>query len=131
MGHPNAELMSKSTQLLNSGDFQGFLALHTEDVVMHVAGHGPLSGDHHGRDGIAASFQKEMELLDAPAEFEPHDDLASDKHAVTLTIQKLRRGGRSLEVRQTIIAHVRDGMFSEIWVIPEDQAAFDEFFSDH
>jgi ketosteroid isomerase-like protein len=66
MGHPHAELMRKASELLNAGDFPGFLALHTEDVVMHVPGNGPLSGDHRGQDRIAAVFQKEMELLDAP-----------------------------------------------------------------
>lgn len=129
MEHPNAELMRKSAELLNAGDMPGFLALHTDDVVMHVPGSGPLSGDHRGRDEIAAVFQKEMELLDAPPQFEPHDDLGSDDHAVSLVIQKLQRGGRRLEVRQTIVAHVRDGKFSEVWALPEDQAAFDEFFS--
>jgi ketosteroid isomerase-like protein len=94
--HPNAQLMRKAGELLNAGDFQGFLDLHTEDVVMHVPGAGPLAGDHH---------------------------------AVSLVIQKLRRGGRTLEGRQTVIAHVREGKFSEVWFQPEDQAAFDEFFA--
>jgi uncharacterized protein len=129
MAHPNAQLMRKSGELLNDGDFQGFFELRTDDVVMHVPGTGPLAGDHHGREGIAAVFQKEASFLDAPPEFEDHDDLGSDQHAVGLVVQRLRRGGRTLEGRQTIIAHVRDGKFSEVWFQPEDQAAFDEFFS--
>lgn len=129
MEHPNAQLMRKAGELLNAGDFPGFLELHTEDVVMHVPGSGPLSGDHRGREGIAAVFQKEMSLLDAPPEFERHDDLGSDQHAVSLVVQRLRRGGRTLEGRQTVVAHVREGRFSEVWSQAEDQAAFDEFFA--
>ena len=86
-------------------------------------------GDYRGRDAIAAEMQKEMELLDGPPAVQPHDDLASDQHAVSLVIQTLRRGGRSLEVRTTVIAHVKDGLFSEVWLQPEDQAAYDEFFA--
>jgi uncharacterized protein len=127
--HPNAQLMRKAGELLNAGDVPGFLELHTEDVVMHVPGGGPLSGDHRGRDGIAAVFQQEMSLLDAPPEFEDHDDLGSDDHAVSLVVQRLRRGGRTLEVRQTIVAHVRGGKFSEVWVHPGDPAAFNEFLA--
>src|SRR5438874_6714183 len=52
MEHPNAALMRKVDKLLTSGDFAGFLALHTEDAVMHVPGNGPLSGDDRGRDGV-------------------------------------------------------------------------------
>ena len=55
--------------------------------------------------------------------------LGSDDHAVSLVIQRLRRGGRTLEGRQTVIAHVREGKFSEVWFQPDDQAAFDEFFA--
>jgi ketosteroid isomerase-like protein len=50
MEHPNAALMHKADELLDAGDFPAFLALHSEDVVMHVPGNGPLSGDHHGTD---------------------------------------------------------------------------------
>jgi hypothetical protein len=67
--------------------------------------------------------------LDAPPQFERHDDLGSDHHAVSLVIQRLQRGGRTLEGRQTVIAHVREGKFSEVWFQPEDQAAFDDCFA--
>jgi len=127
--HPNAALMRKVDELLGAGDFAGFLALHTEDAVMHVPGNGPLSGDYRGRDGIAGAFQKEMSFLDAPPQFECHDILGSDEHAVELVTQRLQRAGRTLQGRQTIVAHVRDGMLSEVWFQPEDQAAFDEFFA--
>jgi uncharacterized protein len=127
--HPNAELMRKASELLNAGDVPGFLALHTDDVVMHIPGRGPLAGAYRGRDGIGASMQKEMELLDGPPTVQPHDDLASDEHAVSLVIQTLLRGGRTLEVRTTVISHVRDGLFSEVWLQPEDQAAYDDFFA--
>ena len=86
---------------------------------MHVPGTSPLAGDHRGRDGVAAVFRKEMSLLDAPPEFEDHDDLGSDRHAVKLVTQRLRRGGRMFEGRQTMVAHVRDGKFSEVWFQPE------------
>ena len=129
MEHPNAALMRRAGELLNVGDFGGFLALHTDDVVMHVPGESSLAGDHKGREGIAAVFQKEASMLDGPPQFSPHDDLGSDNHAVSLVIQTLRRKGRTLQLRQTIVAHVRDGMLSEVWFQPEDQVAFDEFFA--
>jgi ketosteroid isomerase-like protein len=121
--------MRRAGELLNVGDFEGFLALHTDDVVMHVPGDSPLAGDHKGREGVAAVFQKEMSMLDGPPEFMRHDDLGSDDHAVSLVIQTLSRNGRTLQARQTIVAHVRDGMFCEVWIQPENQATFDEFFA--
>jgi ketosteroid isomerase-like protein len=129
MEHPNATLMHKADEALLAGDFPSFLALHTEDVIMHIPGSGPLSGDHKGRDGIAAVFQQEMAMLDAPPETVPLDDLGSDDHAAGVFIQRMQRAGRTYEGLQVVIARVRDGQLSEIWFRPQDQAAFDEFFT--
>ncbi|WP_412543020.1 nuclear transport factor 2 family protein [Longispora sp. K20-0274] len=115
-------------QKLMSGDFGGFLGMHTEDVVMHVPGNSPLAGDHVGRNGLAAVFQRELSMLDSPPEFVPLDDLGSDDHASSVTIQRMRRNGESYEGLQVILARVRDGQLAEVWFRPEDQEAFDRFF---
>lgn len=129
MEHPNATLMHKVDEALLAGDFPAFLALHTPDAVMHIPGSGPLSGDHYGRDGIAAVFQQEMSMLDAPPEMVPLDDLGSDDHAGAVLIQRMRRAGRTYEGLQVVVARVRDGQLSEVWFRPQDQAAFDEFLT--
>lgn len=129
MEHPNAVLMRKVDEALLAGDFAGFLAFHTEDVVMHVPGTSTLSGDHVGRDGIAMLFQRELSMLDGPPEVVPLDDLGSDDHAAALVIQRMQRGGRSYEGLQVVVARVRDGQLSEVWLRPEDQAVFDDFFA--
>ena len=129
MEHPNAALMRKVDQALLSGDFAGFLALHTADVVMHIPGGSRMSGDHVGRDGIAAVFQREMAMLDAPPEVVPLDALGSDDHAASLVMQRMHRGGRSYEGVQVVVARVTDGQLSEVWFRPEDQAGFDAFFA--
>jgi ketosteroid isomerase-like protein len=130
MRHPNAELMRTVDELLLRGDFPGFLAMHAENAVMHVPGHGPLSGDHHGRDGIAAVFQQELSMLDDPPRLESVDQLGSDDHAVSIVIQRMRRGGTEYAGRQTVLARVDSGRLAEVWFLPEDQAAFDAFFAE-
>lgn len=130
MQHPNAVLMRKVDDALVAGDFAGFLALHTDDVVMHVPGRSPLAGDHVGRQALAAVFQHEMSLLDAPPEIVVLDDLGSDDHAASVVIQRMHRDGRAYEGVQLVLARVRDGQLAEVWFRPEDQAAFDGFFAD-
>lgn len=129
MEHPNAAVMRRVDEALLAGDFAGFLALHTEDVVMHIPGRSPLAGDHVGRDAVATVFQRQMSMLDSPPEFVPLDDLGSDDHAAALVIERMQRGGRSYEGLQVIIARVRDGQLSEVWVRNEDQATFDDFLA--
>jgi uncharacterized protein len=130
MRHPNADLIHTVDELLLSGDFPGFLAMHTEDVVMHVPGRSPLAGDHHGREGIAAVFQRELSMLDEPPRMEQVDQLGSDNHAISIVIQLIRRDGRDYAGRQTVVTRVEGGKLAEVWFLPEDQAAFDAFFTE-
>jgi ketosteroid isomerase-like protein len=129
MEHPNAALMRRVDEALLTGNFATFLALHTEDAVMHVPGTSPLAGDHYRRDGLAAVFEKEMALLDAPPEMVVLDDLGSDDHAAAVVIQRMQRAGRSYEGMQVVLARVREEKLAEVWFRPEDQQAFDEFFA--
>jgi ketosteroid isomerase-like protein len=129
MAHPNEELMRKATDLLNQGDAEAFLDLHTDDVVVHITGRNAASGDFKGKGEVATSLQQQMALLDGPPEFEIHDVLATGDHGVVLGRQRATRKGKTLESTVTVVAHVQDGKFSEIWVTSTDPYAEDEFFA--
>jgi ketosteroid isomerase-like protein len=129
MAHPNEELMRRATDLLNEGNAEAFLDLHTDDVVVHITGRNPASGDFKGKGEVASSLQRQMEMLDQPPEFEIHDVLATDEHGVVLGRQRGTRKGKTLESSVTVVAHVRNGKFSEIWVASTDPYAEDEFFA--
>jgi uncharacterized protein len=129
MEHENAALMHRVDEALRTGDFPGFLAMHADDVVMHVPGTSPLAGDHVGREGIAALFQEELSMLDGPPEMVPLDDLGSDDHAASIMMQRMHRNGHDYEGLQVVVARVRDGHLAEVWFRPQDQVAFDGFFA--
>jgi ketosteroid isomerase-like protein len=129
MAHPNEDLVRSATEALNQGDAQTFLDMHADDVVVHVTGRNALSGDFKGKGEVGASFQTQMEMFDAPPEFEIHDVLANDEHAVVLGVQRATRGGRTLETKATVVLHVRGGKFTEIWVTSTDPYAEDEFLA--
>lgn len=129
MAHPNEELLRKATDALNAGDVEAFLGMHTDDVVLHVTGRNALSGDFKGKAELASSLQQQIGMLDSPPEFELHDVLATNEHGVVLGRQRATRAGRTLEVDTVVVAHVRDGRFSEIWVTSNDPYAEDEFFA--
>jgi ketosteroid isomerase-like protein len=61
---------------------------------------------------------------------EIHDVLASDDHVVVLQTTRGERDGHgSLEDREAIVLHVRDGTIVEVWEHPGDVYAMDAFFS--
>jgi ketosteroid isomerase-like protein len=129
VAHPNEELARGATDALNRGDAQAFLDMHADDVAVHITGRNALSGDLKGKGELGASFQKQLEMFDAPPDFEIHDVLANDEHVVILGTQRAARGGRTLESKATVVAHIRDGKFTELWVTSIDPYAEDEFLA--
>lgn len=129
MAHPNEDVLRRATDALNAGDLETFLGFHTEDVVLHITGRNPYSGDFRGRDELAGLFQRQMEALDGPPQFELHDILANDEHGVILGISKVTRDGKTLETNTSVILHLRDGQAAELWVSSTDPYAEDEFFA--
>lgn len=129
MAHPNEEVARAATEALSKGDMEGFLAQHTDDVVIHFPGRGPMAGDRRGKDDMALLFQRQMEFLDAPPELENHDILANDDHAVALNRVRASRGGRTLEQEQVVVMHFRDGKIAETWLHFSKQQEMDELAS--
>ena len=129
MAHPNEEVARSATEAISKRDIEGFLSHHTDDVVLHFPGRGPMAGDYRGKDGLAQMFQKQMEILDAPPQIENHDILASDDHAVVLNKVRATRGDKTLDQNQVVVMHITGGKISEVWLQFSEQQAMDEFAS--
>ena len=128
MAHPNEELMRRATDALNAGDLDTFLGFHADDAVVHVTGRNQFSGDVHGKEEIAQLLGRQAQALDEPPHFELHDVIAGDDHGVILGTQRTTRGGTTLESRTAILLHIKDGKATELWVLPVDPYAEDEFW---
>ena len=100
-----------------------------EDIVWHVPGHNPVSGDYHGIE----EFTKLMPSRMAPLtrwEFEVHDIMVNGSHVVVTINLKGERKGRKVDLRGSHIMRMNDqGQVAEGWGFLNDQDALDEFFS--
>ena len=124
--HPNEDLLRREYDAFARGDVASLDDIFADDIVYHVPGHNPFSGDHRGKEAVYELFR-----LDRRASFrsEIHDILANDRHAVALTVVKGARQGRVLEDITVHVVHVVDGKITEAWFFPGDQAASDAFWS--
>jgi ketosteroid isomerase-like protein len=129
MAHPNEEVARSASEALSKGDMEGFLNLHTDDTVVHFPGRGPMAGDHRGKDGVAQMFQQQMQILDSPPQIENHDILANDDHVVVLNKTWGTRNGKTLELNQVVVMHIKGGKIVEVWLHFSDQQALDEMAS--
>jgi uncharacterized protein len=55
--------------------------------------------------------------------------LADDRHTVGLHLATGEREGQTLEDREVLVFHIRDGKVVEVWQYLENQYTYDEFFS--
>ena len=126
MTHPNADLLRRNDEAMERGDIDAFFAMYAEDVVFHVGGTSGLAGDHKGRDQARELFGRFMEAA-GEYSFANHAYLADDEHGVVLQEGTFRKDGNVLTVKEVFVAHFRDGLISEMWYLPGDQAALDAF----
>ncbi|MDX6368253.1 MAG: uncharacterized protein QOK30_3329 [Nocardioidaceae bacterium] len=127
--HPNLDLMRRGYAAYTSGDLQTIEQLFADDVVWHVSGRSPISGDYTGKQEVFGFFGKLQELSGGTSRVEVHDLLADDDHGVAIVTQSASREGRTYEGRVTHVLHLRDGKVTEFWDAYVDQYASDEFWA--
>jgi len=129
MGHPNESFARDAFAAINAADVPWLQAHTHDDVVFHQGGHFPTAGVYEGRDALFGHFMEFMQLVEGKFSMELHDVLANDDHAVLLVAVTIGKGGRELTFNETHVWHIRDGLAVEMWAIPVDPYAVDEFFA--
>lgn len=126
--HPNAVLLRGAFQATSEADVAALTGTFEEDMVGHVGGDSPFSGDHRGRDVWFGLLRRLGELTGGTWKSEVHDIVANDGHAVTLTRVRASRDGKQLDLLGAQVYHVIKGKITEAWWFWQDQRAFDEFW---
>ncbi len=57
-----------------------------------------------------------------------HDVVAGESHAVGLIQVRAEIDGNTVELPRVHVWHVAEGLLTELWLHPVDQAAFDEYW---
>jgi uncharacterized protein len=127
--HPNVERARQGYEAFAKGDLAALTELLADDVVWHVQGGGPLSGDYHGRDQVFGFFGRIAEETGGTFRLDVHDILANDEHTVVLATLTATRGGKSTEAQVVNVTHNRDGQVTEFWSAVTDPAAALDFWA--
>jgi ketosteroid isomerase-like protein len=99
------------------------------DIVWHVPGHNPVSGDYRGIEEYTQLMPSRMEPLTAWS-FEPHDIMVNGDYVVATVSLKGERKGKKVDMRGAHILRMNDqGQVVEGWGFTSDQDTLDEFFS--
>ena len=125
--HPNVARIRDVYAAFADGNLAVLNDVFAEDLLWHEGGRSQLSGDYRGRETVFGFFGKVMEITDGSFHLDLHAVLADDEHGVALVVITGSRGGRTIKVNAMDVMHLRDGKVVEVWAIPSDQYAFDEF----
>ncbi len=120
--HPNAAIVR--TLYGTTGGPEAVRHLFHEDVVWHLPGRHPMSGEHRGRDAVLVA----MRYFDG-IQLEVHGVLADDEHAVALLRATGSRKDREYDALEVDVFHLRAGRIAEFWSFSQDQRLTDEFWS--
>ena len=129
MAHPNEELVRRGFDAFNSGDVNTLRELFHQDAVWHAPGRNPVAGDHQGVEAILGFFARTMERTGGTFRVELHDVVANDEHAVAIYVSRGQREERTLDNKNVLVSHIRNGRLTETWQLSEDQYAADEFLA--
>ena len=129
--HPNVALVRRGMQAMNAMDMskadqemavvEAFLA---DDIVWHEIGR---AEPRRGKEELRATMSEIGG--DTTIDYDLHDVIANDDHAIALGTATATRNGKTLEYRTAEIFHIRDGKAVERWAFSDDTGAIVAFFA--
>jgi ketosteroid isomerase-like protein len=126
--HPHAQLARSAWEAASRGDTQALRRVCTPDLLWHASGRGPRSGTHRGLDevfGYLAAIGDAAERFDSQLE----RILVGDDHVAVLFRVIGKRADRALDTGFILIFRIAGERIAEIWAVPRDQYAVDDFWS--
>ena len=125
----NRDLVIRALNAFHESDQLTLHQVWSPDLVWHMAGTSPISGDYFGRNAFLAFGQRLLDDSDGTFYAEMDDVTASEHHAVLLSRATAVRRNRTLDVRETLVFRVVEGQLAECWDSKFDQEHWDEFWS--
>lgn len=117
-----------TARLLYNGD-EAERASIAPDIVWHVPGHNPVSGDYHGFEAYTQVMPARMAPL-TRWDFQLDDVMVNGNYVVTAVRFQGERKGKQVNLRGSHILRLNEKhQIVEGWGFVSDQDALDEFFS--
>ncbi len=118
----------EAVRLMYTGD-ESERASITRDIVWHVPGHNPVSGDYHGFEEYTTLMPERMSPL-TRWDFTLEDVMVNGNYVMTTFHLQGERKGKAIELRGGHLMRLTDdGKVAEGWGFADDQDALDDFFS--
>jgi ketosteroid isomerase-like protein len=126
---PPAEVVADVYRAFATDDVVAMRAHLADDVLLHVPGDQPLTGDHRGPDGVIQFFTASRALTEDGERIELIDVLGGARYAAGYCRITGERAGREPLDNTTVhLMRVEAGLVREIWFHNWDQDNVDQFW---
>lgn len=98
------------------------------NLVWHVPGHNPVSGDYHGFEEYTQVMTARMAPL-TRWEFEVKNVMVNGSYVMVTVHLWGERKGKTIDTEGGHLLRIKDGKVVEGWGFTVEQDALDEFFS--
>jgi ketosteroid isomerase-like protein len=129
MKHPNTLILEKLYSDFSQGNLQGVLDACSDSITFQVPGKSQLAGKYTKNNFIQDFALKLKELSEGTFQLEVHDILASDLHAAVLATNRLKRGGKTVELRTVHIWRFEGTKPLAWYEYPRDLYQFDAIWA--
>ena len=126
--HPHAKLARTAWEAAAHGDSETLARCCSEDMIWHASGRGLRSGQYRG---LAETLDYLSAIGGAAEDFQSsfEDVLVGEDLVAVLFRVSGRRRDRVLDTEFILLFRVASGLIAEVWAIPRDQHAVDEFWA--
>lgn len=127
--HPNEEAVRSAYAAFQKKDMQAVMSKLSDDVTFIVPGKSIQSGTFAGKPEVGRYFSIVGKFTAGTHTVEPLEILANDTSVIAQVRAKGTHAGDVFDMTVLHVMKVKDGMVTEMRIIPTDQYAFDEFWS--
>lgn len=132
MSQHNAATIGDLYEAFVSGDIEGAARFVSPDVVMHVPGTGRNAGEYWGVNGFRQFMSNIARHNGGVFDTEVPVFSVSGEHAFTREVIQINRAydpDRIWTLRISNWLKMRAGRLSELWVVPEAQREYDDYWT--
>jgi ketosteroid isomerase-like protein len=125
--HPHAKLARTAWEAVSASDLGTLREVCSEQLIWHASGRGARAGDDRGQESVLNYLAA---IGDAAERFDSRLDhvLVNENLVAVLFHVTGTRRGRVLDTDFILLFRVEVGRIAEIWAVPRDQHAVDEFW---
>lgn len=128
--HPNVEIVNRMTKAIFDQDHDALAAIFSDDLVFHLRGGHPMTGDHDGLGGFLGVLGSTFDMTGGKIHLDQQFCVGADGWAAEWEHATLGRprDDETLESRNAFVYRFEKGRIAEMWmflgVMPEQADAF-------